>query len=73
MGILPSCSTTIIWMLLMDVNKTLREKAIWELQKNALCCLEQNLKATPHKTAAVQPPALISQTIQIRQKHCHSH
>ena len=31
------------------------EKARWELHKNATCCFEQILEATPNKTAAVQP------------------
>ena len=28
-----------------------------EIHKNTGCCLEQILEATPHKTAAVWPPA----------------
>ena len=39
----------------VDANKTLREKAKWELRKNATCCFEQILEATAHKTATVQP------------------
>ena len=41
------------------------EKARWELLKNAMCCLEQILEATPHKTAAVWQPIshLINQII----------
>ena len=39
----------------MDANKTHREKARWELHKNAMYNSEQILEATPHKTAAVQP------------------
>ena len=27
----------------------------WELYKNAMCCFEHILEATPHKTATVQP------------------
>ena len=33
-----------------------REKAWWELHKNATCCLDRILEATPFKTAAVRPP-----------------
>ena len=40
----------------MDVNKTHRDKARWELHKNVKCCLEQILEAIPHKTAAIWPP-----------------
>ena len=39
----------------MDTKK-FREKAQWELHKNAACYLEQILEATSHKTAAVWPP-----------------
>ena len=39
----------------MGANKTPREKAKWELNKNARYCFEQILEATPHKTAAVWP------------------
>ena len=54
-----SCVHTTIWMLTkwMDTNKMHREKARWELWKNAACCLGQILKAVPYKTLAVQPPA----------------
>ena len=38
----------------MDANKT-REKARWELQKNAMCCFKQILEATLDKTEAVWP------------------
>ena len=41
-----------------------RDKTRWELYKKAVCCLELILEATPHKTASVQLPAPISQTIQ---------
>ena len=40
----------------MGTNKTYREKARWELHKNATCCSEQILDTTPHKTATVQQP-----------------
>ena len=39
------------------LKKTHWAQAWWELQKNATCCLEQILEATPHKTAAVQSSA----------------
>ena len=41
------------WMHYLDVNEANEEKARWKLQKNATCCLEQILEATPHKTVAV--------------------
>ena len=37
----------------MNAEKTYREKAKWELYKNAENCIEQILE-THHKTAAVQ-------------------
>ena len=40
----------------MDINKTQSEKARWEQHKNVICCLEQILEATLHKTANVQLP-----------------
>ena len=56
MEFFPSCScvNAIVWMHHMDANKTHGEKARWEPHKNATWCLEQILKAMPHKTAAVQ-------------------
>ena len=33
----------------------IERKATWELYRNAACCFEQILEATPHKTAAVRP------------------
>ena len=41
----------------MDANKMHREKARWELYKNAERRLEEILEETPHKTAAVWPSA----------------
>ena len=38
-----------------DANQTHREKATWELHKNATSYLEQFLKATHHETTAVRP------------------
>ena len=43
----------------IDTNKTLREKATWEVHKNAIHSLEQILEATSHKTATQR--ALTSQ------------
>ena len=37
----------------MDANEGHGEKAKWEVYQNAMCCLEQILEATLHKTAAV--------------------
>ena len=39
----------------MDTDKMPREKARWELHKNATSYIEQILEETPHKTTAVQP------------------
>ena len=44
------------WLHHLDSDKTLREKARWELHKNAKYSFEQILKAAFHKIAAVQPP-----------------
>ena len=56
-GFLPSwgCVGTIVWMPHLDANETHREKARWKLRKNAMCCFEQILKATPYKTKSVRP------------------
>ena len=51
------CVYTAIWKHYMDSNKTAREKARRQLQKNAANNLEQVLAATPHKTSTVRPPA----------------
>ena len=47
-----SCVHTTVWMYHMDANKTHREKAIWELGKNASSYFKQILEETPLKTAA---------------------
>ena len=39
----------------VDTNKTLREKARWELDKNATNYFEQILEAIPHETTSVRP------------------
>ena len=54
MGFLPSCVHTTIWIQHMDTNKTERERARWELHKNAIFCFEQILEEAPYKTAAVE-------------------
>ena len=41
----------------MDANKTCREKARWELQKNATSYIEQILEALSNEIAVVWPPA----------------
>ena len=39
----------------MDSKETIREKAKWELHKNATCQFEQIQEAAPHKTTSVRP------------------
>ena len=39
----------------MDANKILKEKARWELHKNAVNYMKQILEAKPHKTTLVRP------------------
>ena len=43
--------------------KKTRRKRLVEHNKNALNCLEQILKAPPHKTVTVQPLNYVSKTI----------
>ena len=40
----------------MDTDNAQREKAWWQLHKNAKSYIEQILEAKSHKTAAVRPP-----------------
>ena len=40
----------------MDTELVYREKARWELHKNATKYIEQVLEAISHKIGAVQPP-----------------
>ena len=47
---------TAIWIHYMDANKTNREKARWQLHKNAASNIEQVLAAIPHKAPTVRPP-----------------
>ena len=60
MRIIPSygCVSTTVGMHHLDSNKMLREKVKEGIQKNAMCCLEQILEATPLKTAVVPPLSL---------------
>ena len=51
----------------MDANKMPREKARWDLHKNATCCLGQILKIIPSKTAAIRPFTSHLKSIQVRQ------
>ena len=47
---------------------------IWELHKDAACCFEQILEATPNKTTAVRPlTSLLSKTIKVRRKRHAGH
>ena len=58
-----------MWMHHMVTNKTHREKVRWGQRKNAACYLEQILKATLHKRAAVQQPAShLRKKIQVKRK-----
>ena len=63
------------WLHRLDVNKTIGEKAKWEIQKDAMCCFEQILEASLYKIIVVLP-LLISQTIQERRAkhagHCQA-
>ena len=57
MGILPNCSSvsTTVWLHHLNLQKTLREKSRWELNKDAVYCFEQIQEASPYKTAAIRP------------------
>ena len=59
MGFLPSCGCVSITVQMhhMDANKTHREKARWEVHKNAASYFKQILEATSYKTEAIQPLA----------------
>ena len=46
-----------VWLHHLDFNKTIGEKARWELQKDDVCSFELILAAVPDKTAAVRLPA----------------
>ena len=52
MGILLSCSyvSTTVWLHHLDFKEMLRKKDRLELHKDAVCCFEQILEATPDKT-----------------------
>ena len=47
--------SSIIWIHLLNSNKTHGEKAWWELHKNVTCYFEQIQETIPHKTSAVRP------------------
>ena len=55
--ILTRCShvSTTVWLHNLDSNKTLGEKAWWELHKNAASCFKQISEVAPHKTAVACP------------------
>ena len=42
-----NCVITIVWLHLLDFDETLGENAWFELRKNAACCFQQILQATP--------------------------
>ena len=46
----------VIWMHNMDANWTHGEKAWWQLHKNAVSNIQQDLQAAPNKAVAVWPP-----------------
>ena len=48
---------TATWVHYIDANKTYGEKALRQLHKNAASYIEQDLMATPNKTAAARPPS----------------
>ena len=48
--------STIAWLHHLDFIKRLREKAKWELLKDAACCFEKIQEAASHKTVAVRLP-----------------
>ena len=41
--------------IVLDFNKIPEEKTKYEQHKDVMCCLEEILEATPHKTTAIQP------------------
>ena len=51
-----SVSTT-VGIRYLNAKKTHGKKSRWEQHKNATLCFKHILDATPHKTAAVRPPA----------------
>ena len=55
MEILPCCRSISItvWLHYWEFNKTLREKARWELYNDAIFCFEEILEAVLHKTFTV--------------------
>ena len=55
MGFLPSssCINTTLRMHNMGTDKMSREKAWWELRKNAMSNIERILEAIPHETTVI--------------------
>ena len=53
MEILPNGShiSIVLWFCLFDFSKMPREKGGWKVNKDATGCFEENLEATPNKTA----------------------
>ena len=51
------CVNTTVWMHHVDTNQKHREKARWEIYKNAVCSFKRILVVTPHKTTAAWPLA----------------
>ena len=48
---------TAVWMHCLDTNKTAREEARRQLDKNVASNIEQVQAATPHKAPTIRPPA----------------
>ena len=48
---------TTVWMHYMDANKTAKQEARRQLNKNAASNIEQVLAATPQKAPTIRPPA----------------
>ena len=44
-----------VWLHHLYSNERLREEARWKLHKDAVCCFERILEATPYKTVVVRP------------------
>ena len=71
MGFFRSCGhvTTTVWLHHIAANNADGRKVRGKLHKDAVCCFEQVLEATPHKTAAVHPLTPILQTIKDEKKN----
>ena len=66
--LLPKCGciNTTVWMHHIDAYKTHREKARWELHKNATSYLEHILEAATHKNQLYGHLPLISKNTQVK-------